>query len=187
MRPSSRRVSTSTRVGSPMRPGTTAEAITPIIVARTTGAQAIGVSGSAARSVWCQETERSSSDSAISTSASTIQPGVAVIRAWPMRCSSRRESANATSAGEQRSPTSTDAERVGARGRASGAGVLRCAHRAGSIRSRRSAKALMAPSARCRPRAPRPCRYAARSDEARSITAARGPLMASTSPSLERQ
>ena len=35
--PSSLRVSTTTRVGSPMRPGNTAEAITPIIVARTTG------------------------------------------------------------------------------------------------------------------------------------------------------
>ncbi len=60
--PSSRRVSTTTRVGSPIRPGNTAEAITPIIVARTTGAQRIGVSGSAARSVSCQEIERITSE-----------------------------------------------------------------------------------------------------------------------------
>ena len=85
VRPSSLRVSTSTRVGSPTRPGRSAEAITPIIVARTTGAHRIGVSGRAARSVSCQEIERSSSDSAISASASAIHPGVAVIRAWPMR------------------------------------------------------------------------------------------------------
>ena len=62
--PSSRRVSTTTRVGSPIRPGNTAEAITPIIVARTTGGQRNRrVRASAARSVCCQETERSTSDS----------------------------------------------------------------------------------------------------------------------------
>ena len=60
-------MSTTTRVGSPMRPGNTAEAITPIIVARTTAPQPIGASGSAARSVSCQETERSTSESAISS------------------------------------------------------------------------------------------------------------------------
>ena len=92
-----------------MRPGNTAEAITPIIVARTTGAQPIGVSGSAARSVSCQEAERSSSDSAISTSASATQPGVAVIRAWPMRCRPRRESANATSPATRITATTTPA------------------------------------------------------------------------------
>ena len=76
---------------------TRAEAITPIIVARTTAAQPIGVSGSAARSVSCQETERSSSEDAISTSASATQPGVAVIRAWPMWPRSRRDSAKPSS------------------------------------------------------------------------------------------
>ena len=58
-----------------MRPGNTAEAITPIIVARTTGGQRIALSGSAARSTWCQETERNTSEMPISTSASAIQPG----------------------------------------------------------------------------------------------------------------
>ena len=48
--PSSRRESTTTRVGSPIRPGNTAEAITPIIVARITGTHGMRVSGSAARS-----------------------------------------------------------------------------------------------------------------------------------------
>ena len=81
-----------------MRPGNTAEAITPIIVARMTGAQRIGASGSAARSIACQEIERNSSENAISTSANTIQPGVAVISAWPMRDRPKRDSANTTSA-----------------------------------------------------------------------------------------
>ena len=76
-----------------MRPGNTAEAITPIIVARPTGNQLIGVSGSAARSVWYQETERNTSDSAISPSASAIQPGVAVTRTWPTRLRFSRERA----------------------------------------------------------------------------------------------
>ena len=73
--PSSLRDSTSTREGSPMRPGNTADAITPIIVARITGAHGICVSGNAARNIACQATERDSRESAISASASTIQPG----------------------------------------------------------------------------------------------------------------
>ena len=103
------------RVGSPMRPGKTAEAITPIIVARTTGGQRIGVSGSAARSVWCQETERSTSEGAISTSASTIQPGVAVISAWPMRCRSSRVTASATRPISSTSPRPIAARRSSTR------------------------------------------------------------------------
>ena len=79
--PSSRRLSTSTRVGSPIRPGNTAEAITPIIAARITAGHGICVSGRAARSVSCQDAARNTSDSAISASASTIQPGLAVTRA----------------------------------------------------------------------------------------------------------
>ena len=94
--PSMWRVITTTRVGSPMRPGNTAEAITPIIVARTTGGQRITLSGRAARSTCCQETERSPSERAISSSESAIQPGLAVIRAWPARLRFSRESANAT-------------------------------------------------------------------------------------------
>ena len=84
------------RAASPRRPGTIAEPSTPIIVARTTALHGIGVSGSAARSVWCQEIERISIASDISASDSTIQPGEAVTSAWPTRLSSRRESANAT-------------------------------------------------------------------------------------------
>ena len=56
--PSRRRLRTSTRVGSPMRPGKTAEPITPIIVARITGAHGIAMRGSAARSTSCQEIAR---------------------------------------------------------------------------------------------------------------------------------
>jgi hypothetical protein len=115
--PLSRRVSTSTRVGSPMRPGKTAEAITPIIVARTTGVSPIGVSGSAARSVSCQAIARRSSDRPINANASTIHPGVAVIRAWPMRCRPRRERANASTP-----PRRTTAARTPTRPQ----GVLRC-------------------------------------------------------------
>ena len=96
VRPSSRRASTSTRVGSPTRPGNTAEPITPIIVARTTEGQAICVSGRAARSVCCQEIERHSRDRAISSSDSATHPGLAVSRSWPIACRSRRESANTT-------------------------------------------------------------------------------------------
>ncbi len=66
-----------------MRPGNTAEAITPIIVARATGAHGIAMSGSAARSTACQEIERITSELAISASASAIQPGEAVISACP--------------------------------------------------------------------------------------------------------
>ena len=91
--PSRRRESTTIRVGSPMRPGNTAEAITPIIVARATTIQPIRASGRAARSASYQETERSSSESPISASASMIQPGVAVIRACPTRPRFRREMA----------------------------------------------------------------------------------------------
>ena len=109
LEPSSLRVSTTTRVGSPMRPGTTAEAITPIIVARVTASQGIGVSGSAARSVSCQEIERSTSEHAISTNASATQPGLAVIRAWPMRCRPRRESAKASSPASRIAATTTPA------------------------------------------------------------------------------
>ena len=69
------------RVGSPTRPWNTAEAITPIIVARITGTHLIGVSGSAARSVWCHEDARRNSESIISATASAIQPGVAVVSA----------------------------------------------------------------------------------------------------------
>ena len=87
---------TTTRVGSPMRPGNTAEAITPIMVARTTGGQRITLSGRAARRTCCQETERSTSEAPISSSESAIQPGLAVIRACPARLRFRRESANAT-------------------------------------------------------------------------------------------
>ena len=90
---------------------------------------AIGVSGSAARSAWCQETERSSSESAISASASAIQPGVAVISACPTRRRSRRDSANTTSPASTSTSSSRPArpaivdgierpaiERLGARG-----------------------------------------------------------------------
>ena len=93
--PGRRRVSTSILAGSPMRPGNTAEPITPIIVARITGGHATSVSGSAARSTSCQEPARSNSESPISASASTIQPGSAEVSALPTRCSPRRESANA--------------------------------------------------------------------------------------------
>jgi hypothetical protein len=96
VRPYSRRESTSTREGSPIRAGTSADAITPIISARTTGPHGIGVSGSAARNVCCQETDRITIASDISTSASAIQPGDAVASECPTRCSSRRESANTT-------------------------------------------------------------------------------------------
>ena len=95
------------------RPGKTAEPITPIIVARTTGGQRIGVSGSAARSTSCQEIERSSSESAISASASTIQPGVAVIRACPTRRGSAARARRATSPASK-STTSDEHRRAGA-------------------------------------------------------------------------
>ncbi len=189
VRPSSRRESTSTREGSPIRPGRTAEAITPIIVARTTGPHGIGVSGSAARSVWCQETARISIASDISTSASAIHPGEAVTSACPTRWSSRRESANTTSAASaitaSTMPTRLSTGPRDRRGTFSGAPI-----QAGSSRSRFRSPVL-APAAAMRHA---PCRIwrlcsvcCPRSDEARSITAAFGPLMASTSPSLERQ
>ena len=103
--PSRRRASTTTRVGSPMRPGNKAEAITPIIVARTTGAHAMCVVGSAARRVWCQENERMNSDSPIRTSAKAIHPGDAVMSACQICASPSFESAKATR------PASTSAAR----------------------------------------------------------------------------
>ena len=57
--PSRRRLSTSMRVGSPSRPGNTAEAITPIIVARPPPSTDASVPGRAARSTACQESARS--------------------------------------------------------------------------------------------------------------------------------
>ncbi len=78
-----RRLSTTTRMGSPSRPGSTAEAMTPIIVARITANQLSAVCGNAARSVSYQDTERSTSESPISATASTIHQGSALISACP--------------------------------------------------------------------------------------------------------
>jgi hypothetical protein len=100
--PSSRRLSTTTREGSPMRPGKTAEPITPIIVARITGSHGIGVRGSAARRSACQEIARMSSAAPVSASARTIQAKSTVASAWPtfprLRFSSAKATNPATSA-----------------------------------------------------------------------------------------
>jgi hypothetical protein len=95
--PCSRRLITTTRAASPTRPGKTAEPSTPIIVARITGGQGTGMSGSAARSSACQEIARITSDVAISASASTTQAKSTVESACPTRLRLRLRSANATS------------------------------------------------------------------------------------------
>ncbi len=94
--PSRWRVRTTYARGLADAPGKTAEPITPIIVARITGGQRIGVSGSAARSTSCQEIARIKSESLISANAAATQPGLAVTSACPIFCRPRRESAKAT-------------------------------------------------------------------------------------------
>ena len=144
--PGRRRVSTSILAGSPMRPGNTAEPITPIIVARITGAHATSVSGSAARSTSCQEPARSSSESPISASASTIQPGCAEVSALPMRCSPRRESANARIAARMSSRMGTTT-RLRRRGRG-----VRCGDETVSPITVGVSECVIAVPARVRPR-----------------------------------
>ena len=94
-------------MGSPMRPGNTAEAITPIIVALATANQPTSASGRAARSASCQEIDRSTSDSAIKTNASAIHPGFACSSVCPTRLRFRWDSAYTTSATTSTAPSST--------------------------------------------------------------------------------
>src|SRR4051812_2636770 len=134
--PWSRRATTTTRVGSPTRPGKTAEAMTPIIVARRTVFQGIGVRGSAARRICCQETKRRTIESAINKSASAIQPGLALTSACPMRCRFSRETANTSTPATRRTPRSRPAYLHLGRSRRRGGlcGVPVRLIRAGSIR-----------------------------------------------------
>ncbi len=109
-RPGRRRERTITRVGSPILPGRTAEAITPIIVARATGASGMGVRGRAARRTARQESARRKSESIIRANAATIQPGLAEIKAFAMWGRFRRLTAN-TSRAAKTKPRATSRTR----------------------------------------------------------------------------
>ena len=101
----------------------TAEAITPIIVARATGASETGVSGKAALSTARQERARKKSESIIRANAATIHPGLAETKAWATWGRFRRLSANASR------PAARSAKRTSRTRRA-----VRCLPVAGSMR-----------------------------------------------------
>ena len=92
----SRRLTISDRDGSPMRPGSSADTMTPMTVARRTAAKPTETCGMAASSVWYQDAARNTSDVPIRASASATQPRFADASVFPTLCRSSCDTASAT-------------------------------------------------------------------------------------------
>jgi hypothetical protein len=92
-----RRATTNTRAGSPSRPGTVAETITPIIVARAETRRLIRLLSDAPRRITYQHSARAINDADNNANVSATNPGLTFVSVCRLRERFKRVSANAAS------------------------------------------------------------------------------------------